>query len=56
MIGGDIACWGRDGSSLMSTVSGLRWGIPLRGGGGGPAMTGVVGTLSSGSLSDPMNN
>lgn len=38
----------------MSTASGLRWGIPLNGGGGGPAMTGDVGTLSSGSLSDPI--
>ena len=53
MIGGDTAGWGRDGSSLMSTASGLRWGIPLSGGGGGPAMTGVGGPWLSNSLPDP---
>lgn len=54
VIGGDTAGWGWGGSSLISTASGLRWGIPLSGGGGGPAITGDVGTLSSDSLLDPM--
>lgn len=40
--------------SLMSTVSGFRWGIPLNGGGGGPVMTGEVAPLSSASLSEPV--
>lgn len=54
VIGGDTAGWVWGGSSLISTASGLRWGIPLSGGGGGPAITGDAGTLSSDSLLDPM--
>ena len=42
-------------ASLMFTSSGLRWGIPLRGGGGGPetAGSGVAGTSTFPSLSEP---
>ena len=51
-VGWDRGVTSSPSDSPMSTSSGLRWGIPLRGGGGGPVRTGVVGSLSSKSLSD----